>query len=380
MQRVKKVIPLVCVAMLVILASVGAGSSGSLQDPSGMAIAIVGIGMLDIFKSDAFSVMSLTDAINKQPFIPGRAGAVIDWNEEGVTTTVIAIEEVGGTLALVNPTARGGPGSTMGKDKRKIRNLNVPHYQIDDGIYAEEVQGVRAFGQESQVQTVQGMVDLRMGQHVQLKLDPTLEYQRVGAVKGIILNGDGSTLYNLFTEFGVSPPAEVAFDLTAGSPVSGAVRRVCTGVVRTIANALGGIPYTGVYSFCSDTFWDDLIANAEVRATYLNQMEAQQLRTGTAYQQFNYGGITFENYRGSVGATPFIAADKVNIFPVGVPGGFRTVYAPADYMETVNTLGLPRYAKQFPMPNDKGVNLEVQMNALSYCTRPGALILGKRGA
>jgi hypothetical protein len=30
----------------------------------------------------------------------------------------------------------------------------VPHYEVNDAVYAEEVQGVRAFGQESQVQTV----------------------------------------------------------------------------------------------------------------------------------------------------------------------------------------------------------------------------------
>ena len=37
---------------------------------------------------------------------------------------------------------------------------------------------------------------------VSLVLDPTLEYQRLGAVKGVILNADGSTMYDLFSEFG----------------------------------------------------------------------------------------------------------------------------------------------------------------------------------
>src|SRR5690606_3728733 len=98
------------------------------------------------------------------------------------------------------------------------RTLTIPHYQVDDAVYADEVQGVRAFGSESQVQTVQGMVNSRLAQHVQWRLDPTLEYQRVGALKGIILNGDGSTLYNLFTEFGVSQISEVDFDLDNANP------------------------------------------------------------------------------------------------------------------------------------------------------------------
>ena len=64
--------------------------------------------------------------------------------------------------------------------------------------------------------------------------------------------------------------------------------------------------------------------------------------------------------------------------PSGVPGLFRTVYAPADYIETVNTPGQRLYGKQWEMQNGKGVNLEFQMNALHYCTRPRVLIPGKR--
>ena len=333
--------------------------------------------MLDIFKSDAFSVMALTDAINAAPFIPGRAGAVVNWAESGVAQTSIAIEEKGGVLSLINPTPRGGPGQDIAKQKRTLRNLTIPHYQRDDGIMADEVQGVREFGQESQLATVQGVVNGRLAEHAR-DFDATLEYQRIGAVKGIILNGDGSTLYNLYTEFGVSAQSEVDFNLDAAS--TGAVRETCAGVVRNIAKTLGGQPFSGVYGFCSDAFWDALIKNAEVRASYLQQAEASQLRTGTAYQSLNFGGVTFENYRGGVGTeegTAFIATDKAHFFPVGVPGLFRTVYAPADYIETVNTIGLPRYAKQYAMPNDKGISLEMQMNALNYCTRPRALIKGK---
>jgi hypothetical protein len=344
-----------------------------------IGLSLVGAGMLDVFKADGFSVTSLTNAVNKMPYVPGRAGEVIDWNEQGIATTTLMIEEQSGTLTLINPTGRGGPGVSVAKDKRKVRNLNVPHIQIDDAIMADEVQGIRAFGQESQVQTVQDLVNMRMQQHLTLKIDPTLEYQRVGAVRGIILNPDGSTLYNLFTEFNVSQPSEVAFDLTNAS--GGAVRKTCTAIVRTIAAALGGIPFTGVYAFCSDTFWDDLIANVEVRATYLNQAEASQLRAGVAFERFNFGGITFENYRGATtGSTQFVLTDKAHFFPVGVPGFWNTVYAPADYIETVNTIGRPRYAKQIPMDNDKGVRLEVQSNPLSYAVRPNALVQGKRGA
>ena len=53
---------------------------------------------------------------------------------------------------------------------------------------------------------------------------------------------------------------------------------------------------------------------------------------------------------------------------------FITRYAPADYMETVNTIGLPLYAKQELMRMNKGVELEAQSNPLNLRTKPRAVI------
>lgn len=340
--------------------------------------------MSDAFNGDAFSVLSLTDAINKIPFVPGRAGQIAGWEEEGIATTSILLEEQNGELKLVDPTPRGGPGSSFAPSGRNARSLVVPHYQVDDFIPADSVQGVRAFGTSSQLEVLSDRVNARLQNHVSWKLDPTLEYQRVGAIKGVILNGSGSTLYNLFTEFGVAQEAEVDFDLDNATPASGALRKKCAGIVRKMADNLGGVAVGAIYALCGDAFFDDLLAHPEVRESYKNTDMAAVLRqgyvlpNGVVYGVFEFGGIVWENYRGSVGGTPFIATDACHIFPVGVPGLWRTVYAPADYEETVNTVGLPRYAKQYPTPNGKGRSLEVQMNALNYCTRPKVLMKGKR--
>lgn len=340
--------------------------------------------MSDVFNGDAFSTVSLTDAINRIPFVPGRAGQVAGWEEEGVPTTSIAIEEDGGELKLVNPTPRGGPGEAFKSDKRNLRSLVIPHYQVDDYIAADSVQNVRAFGTTNQLEVLQDRVNAQLQKHVSWKLDPTLEYQRVGALKGLILNADGTTLYNLFTEFGVSQEAEVNFALTAATPAPGVLREACAKIVRKIANNLGGVPVGQVYAECGDDFFDALLKHPEVIESYKGSPMAQVLRegyvtpNGTVYGVFEFGGIIFENYRGKVGNTSFIDTNACHIFPVGVPGLWRTVYAPADYEETVNTIGLPRYAKQYSTPNGKGRSLEVQMNALNYCTRPKVLMKGKK--
>lgn len=339
--------------------------------------------MLDVFNTDAFSVVSLTDAINKLKYVPGRLGELGIFSESGVTTTAVAIEEKDGVLELVAPSPRGGPGTTISKALRSMRNVTVPHFEINDAVMAEEVQNVRAFGSESAVETVQAKVADRMSSHSQ-SLEATHEYSRVGAYKGVVTYSDGSTL-DLFSLFGVSQIGEIDFDLDAASPARGVFRKACAGVVRSVADELGGTPYSGLHAICGSAFFDDLLSHSEVIDSYKNTSMAAVLRDGYVlpnggkiYGAFEFGGIVWENYRGSVGGTAFVDTNKCHIAPVGVPNLFRTYYAPADYEETVNTMGQRLYAKQYPMPNGKGRNLDVQMNALDICTRPRSLIKGKR--
>ena len=143
---------------------------------------------------------------------------------------------------------------------------------------ADELQGIRAFGEESQVEVVQTKVNERLRELSQLSLDPTLEYQRIGAVKGVILNGDGSTLYNLFDEFGVSQETEQNLELDQDGSSSGALRKAVNAIVRLIATNLKGTPYRGIKAFCGDTFYDQLVTNPEVVRTYLNWTAAADLR------------------------------------------------------------------------------------------------------
>jgi len=341
--------------------------------------------MLDIFKDDAFGVVSLTDAINELSFVPGRCGELGLFNAEGVAATSVALEKKGDILVLVAPTPRGGPGITIGKEKRDLRSFIVPHFEINDAIYADEVQNVRSWGTGQQLETVMTKVAQRGATHSQ-SFAATEEYSRIGAVKGLVTYADGSTL-DLFTEFGVSQETEVAFDLSAASPANGVLRKKCAAVVRKMADNLGGEPFQYVHAFCGNDFFDDLLAHKEVTDSYKNTPMAEVLRQGYVlpggrkiYGVFEFGGIVWENYRGKVGATDFVHTDKCHMFPIGVPMLFRTYWAPADYIETVNTIGQRLYQKQFEMRNGKGIHLDTQMNALNICRRPKVLMKGKRGA
>lgn len=331
--------------------------------------------MLDVFRGDAFGVVPLSIAINKLIFIPGYVSSRGLFNETSIAATSVAIEEQNNILTLVAPSPRGGPGTTIAKPRRAMRMLGVPHFEINDAVMAEEVQGVRPFGQETGTEAVMTKVAERM-QTAGQSLEYTQEHARVGAIKGILTYADGTQL-NLFIEYGITQPPPVNFVFSL-KPGTGAIRQQCQAVIRTMGANLDGQSFQGVEAICGDAFFDAMIMSDEVRATYLNQADAGELRTayvsaGQTWGSFTFGGILWTNYRGYAQGAPMVETDKAYFYPTGVPNLFPTVYAPADYIETVNTMGLPRYVKQYAMPNDKGIHLDTQTNQLNFCARPMAL-------
>ena len=320
---------------------------------------------MDIFNDDAFSVVSLTKAIEDTPFVPGRVGQLGIFSEEGVSTTSISIEKIGSTVSLVPAASRGSSGRPMGNDKRQMIPFTATHLPQRASILADEVQNLRAFGSESEVETAQRLMNRKLAK-MRRDLDTTIEYQRIGAIKGSILDSDGTTeLLNLHTAFGTSVTSHSLVLGTAGT----LVRNKVIEARRKMEAALGGLTYSGARVLCSASFFDALVGHAKVEAAFDRYMNGEFLREDQR-GGFYFAGVFWEEYRGQVGATKFIADGEAWMVPEGVPDLFVTNYAPADYMETVNTLGQAYYAKQEPKDFNKGIDVETQSNPIHICTRP----------
>lgn len=331
---------------------------------------------LDVFQTDAFNMMSLTESINKAPFKAKLLGSLGVFSAKPVRTTKVGVEEKQGTLSLISTSARGTVNDVRSAPSRKIRDFRVPHIPYFQTILADDIQNLRAFGSETELEAVASYVNEQL-MGMRDDHEQTAEYHRVSALKGILYDGDMSTvIYNWFTEFGITQNTST-FDDSSGD-----MNAVCNDVLRQMAGALGNDVFGQVYALCGDTYFDKVKQHSSFRNTYLNWTAAEMLQRsslGPEYYSLAAGGfywnnIWFINYRGSSGGTKFIDDNDAYYFPTGVPGLFQEVIAPADFMETTNTLGQRFYAKQEPLRFNKGVELHTQSNILSICTRPAAVI------
>ncbi|HEV7251419.1 MAG TPA: major capsid protein [Shinella sp.] len=321
---------------------------------------------------DPFSLETLTAAVNTGSYRPGQITASGIFDEDSVTTIHVSVELRDGKLSLVEPSARGSDGETTGDDDRKKVPFAVDHYQRNDSIAADEVQGVRAFGTENEAEQLETRVASKARRHAS-DLTMTLEHQRVGAIKGIVTAKSGKTLHNLYSVFDISVPAAISLELdNADTKVGDLWQDALYGIEDALDE-----PYDGLHVFTGRTFHKSLWLHKAVRETFLFGAGAGVLRQDVP-DVFEFGGATWERYRTGAKATadfgaPYIAHDRARVVPKGVPDLFITRFAPADYNETVNTPGLPFYSRAIEKRNGKGYDLEVQMNAISLCTRPQVL-------
>ncbi|MCX7585024.1 major capsid protein [Phenylobacterium sp. 58.2.17] len=332
---------------------------------------------MDIFNSSAFSMTSLTGAVDKVGYKPQLLGSLGIFEPMPVRTRTVFVDRRENKLVLIPSSPVGAPPKELVVDPRNAVPLKTTRLAEGFTMYAEEIQGIRAFGSESEFAQVQAEYLRRMAK-VRDDMDLTHEYHRLGALQGLLLDADGSTvLYNYFTEFGVTEPSAIDFDLDNASPAKGALRKKCAEVIRGMQRSAGGAftPGTTIHALAGDAFYDDLISHAEVEKTYLNWQAAADLRTDRSFEAFTFGGITWHNYRGTDdNSTVAIPTDQAKFFPVGARDVFKKAMAPAEFGPYVNTLGQDTYAMNIvDRDRQAWTRGELYSYPLYFCQRPDVL-------
>lgn len=331
--------------------------------------------MLDVFTEDAFNMINMTTALQKLPYQTSRLGQLNLFNfTEGVETNTIMIDELNGELQLLSNRPRGSEPERAKKEvKAKSRAVGIPHMQFEDRILAASLFGKRQPG-ESELQNVVRKVNdsqARMRQAI----ETTWEVHRLNALKGVLLDADGSVITDFFDLFEVVQQTHnFAFSVATTN-----VRNQVVAALRKMEAELGGIGYAQARAICGATFFDNLISHASVKEAYQLQ-QSQLLGQDLRYAGFTWGGVVWEEYRGMTipGADAnvgLVAAAEAVLFPTGVPSMYRVYFAPGDFMETVNTVGIPMYSKAAPdLQYNRWVDLLAETNPLHINTRPRAVL------
>ncbi|MGO8269266.1 major capsid protein [Rhizobium ruizarguesonis] len=360
---------------------------------------------MDIFNDDAFSTVTMTEALEDFEFKPSFIGSLNLFEDVPTATEMVSIERRGNSLSIIPTTERGAPLPEGQTDGRTVRGYRAPRIAKGHTLQASAIQGIRAFGTEADLETMISYVG-RYSSKLVGDVELTWENMMLGAVTGVVADADGSTIVNWFNEWGIAAPAEIDFALdTADTDIEEKSREVIEVMKRASKGAWNNSTY--IIGLCGKSFFNKITKNKMIREVYLNSRQAETLnraygvanaspfRSGTL-ASFEYGGIMYVRYQEADNFN--FAADEATIkaagkdgmgvqskrckfFPVNAPGVFQVAYAPAETFDFVNTIGRPLYQM---MIRDRDRNAWVRPEIYSYplfiCTRPEMLLRAKESA
>ena len=208
--------------------------------------------MQNPFSNPAFSMASLTAAINLIPNRYGRLEALNLFPAKPVRTRQVVIEEYAGRLNLLPTRPPGSPGTVGERGQRSLRSFVVPHIPHDDVVLPEEVQGIRAFGSETEMEAISGVLARHL-ETMRNKHAITLEHLRMGALKGKILDADGSEIIDLFDAFKIGQTT-IPFKFSVKAD-EGKLKLACYDLLSKMEDGLDGELMTGVHVLCSPGFF-----------------------------------------------------------------------------------------------------------------------------
>lgn len=313
-----------------------------------------------------FGVLALTEAINSITPNPTQIRDLGIFEPKYLNTTYVNVEQRDGQWHLVASQTRGLSGQAVSEKARSVRTFNIPHLPIHDTVRADDVQNVRAFG-STQAQTVEAMVKDKLADG-KLELEYTREHLMLGALQGKILDADGTVMYDLYKEFGLTRQ-EYTWALSNAKTEVGAQIDAALTAQRQLLR--GAMP-TGWVALCGATFLEKLKYHASIKPLY------ERYRDGAAYREtqalnpivFEHNGIQFIQYVGDFGEHGAkIADNEAILLPLG-RGLYREYFAPADMNETVNTTAQAYYASREKLPHGKGWDIHMQSNPLPMMLRP----------
>lgn len=336
------------------------------------------------------------------PFVPGRA---IDLSEQlniipnqwglfeqlGIfqnelkSQKTVMIPRITETEAIAVDRNWDERNSAITGGARDYLTLAIPHFPLDDHVTPNDVDGLIDFDALMSGGDTLEMIPRVMArkmERIRRTHALTLEFARAQVIRdGSVYAPRGTVNINYYTEFGVTrQTVPMGLASTTVDPLQNV-----NGAIALIQDGLqSGNIVDGFVALCSPSFFNALITNPFVVESYryfsqnqgtsiLNQRLGTGMGLDARYRVFVYGGVTFIEVRGNVNGVPYVADGEAYMFPQS-SDVFRTYFAPANRLDTVNTTAQEVYMYQYVDQKMGAIDLLSESNFLNAVLRPQAVI------
>lgn len=343
---------------------------------------------IEAIVNERFTNVQLTQAIEKRQNEYGLLNAQGIFAEEGIADRVVKIETKDSTLSIVPTSPIGTPApADDNPDGREIRLLPTFRHAKMHTLLAEEVQGVRKFGSDDEVEVFDEKVVEKLDK-IQREHRQTKEFLRWGALKGNVYDPDGSRLlYNVYDLMGEEQKV-IEWDIANADSLD-AIQDGNDELLDYFETQALGETINGVIKFCSPGYITTMGKNKDFREAYrffaghsgeVNP-NRESLRKPFYFKGVWYvrhmGQCTFKKKDGTIVTHKFIPDDEAIAVPLGTVETFRTFFGPGEWADTVNTIGEEIYVRPDVMKLNAGLELHSFSYQLNIVTKPRLVVRSK---
>jgi len=332
-----------------------------------------------------FTDIELTAAINQLPTPFGQMTAEGFFPAEPLATPYFEIDIINDVISAL-PVTDGGPATVSRHGSTEARIFKVPQIEHQDDVLARDILGWQALAARSRTpETLANLVNRRL-LNFKRKFNLTWELMRITAVKGVVVDGKGKTIIDLYDAFGLTKKI-VYFDL---GNAAADIQAACDLVYQLIAIDLSDEVMTHVECRVSSQFFTKLIQHAKVEKYWLNAQQALQLANivrgqdgGYQPRMFEFGNIRFIEYPAIIpmwggSSSRLVAQGKGHAYPAGTLDTHVTYVAPPEDIRVLDGSAADVtdaiHVTTEPLKHGKGVEMLGQMNAVPIWRRPKLLV------
>jgi hypothetical protein len=323
-----------------------------------------------------FTDQQLTANINRIPTRWGRVTGLGLFPERRLSSTLAQIVRQNGVLRVLPATERGGPASKMPERTRDALYVPVPHFPVEDCLRPQELQDAVEYDANGRQMSTVSAATYRKLEAMHSSFRVTWEYARMGALKGVVVDGAGSEQIDLYQAFEVDRHT-VYLDLPNDAAD---VPKAISGIQEHIEDHLLGDVMTGVRVLVARDLWHGILGHPSVKFYFQGLgFAAPQISTGADQQSININGVIIEAYGAKVPLwsgtmQPLIEDGHGYAHPEGTQNCHMTHVAPANRMDAVNQPGQPIVISAEPLKHNLGVEFLGETNFLPIWTQPEALV------
>ncbi|MDH0910656.1 major capsid protein [Rhizobium pusense] len=338
---------------------------------------------LDYLNAPEFADDQLTEAINIPPYLTGRPAQLGIFTDTPIHTTYVRIGVSEQELTVIPARERGGESNlNIRGDARSGVSFDIPHFPLDDAILPADIQNLTVWGEGDVIMA--SLEDVYNDRLVALraKHDFTHSHLDWGALNGIVLDGDGRELLNVYDKFDLVEHS-VEYDLASSATRLAGLNRQVKAHVR---RELRGTPATGLRVLAGAKFFDMYVDHSNVREE-LRDYKGSTANPGRDDIQdvFEYAGLTLERIdeqyqvrqsNGTLVARDAVPEDEAIVVPLGTPF-FKRYIAPPDTISGANRAPEAEtkvFVSTDELPHGKGREIHTESNVLPICIRPQLLV------